>query len=161
MRGYSTEKLDHLSLISSGSAQQPVLAYLLQETHLPAGTVLLGTPADYRVLYVPSPSLASHEGQAILLHPSATVLWQYLGHTVAAVKVGWLGLKVALVSVYVPHLTDPHRARLVEASLLPTETAALTELGAVLELLDPQHDPVLIMGDLNARTAAVDPTVED
>ena len=50
MRGYSTEKLDHLSLVSSGSAQQPVLAYLLQETHLPAGTVLLGTPADYRVL---------------------------------------------------------------------------------------------------------------
>ena len=50
MRGYSTEKLDHLSLVSSGSAQQRVLAYLLQETHLPAGTVLLGTPADYRVL---------------------------------------------------------------------------------------------------------------
>ena len=50
MRGYSTEKLDHLSLVFSGSAQQRVLAYLLQETHLPAGTVLLGTPADYRVL---------------------------------------------------------------------------------------------------------------
>ena len=110
---------------------------------------------------MPSPSLASHEGQAILLHPSTTVLWQHLGHTVAAVKVGWLGFEVALVSVYVPPLTDPHRARLVEAGLVPTEAAALTELGAVLELLDPQHDPVLIMGDLNARTAAVAPTVED
>ena len=50
MRGYSTEKLDHLSLISWDSDQQLVLAYLLQETHLPAGTVLLGTPVDYRVL---------------------------------------------------------------------------------------------------------------
>ena len=110
---------------------------------------------------MPSPSLASHEGQAILLHPSATVLWQHLGHTVAAVKVGWLGFEVALVSVYVPPLTDPHKSHLVEAGLLPTEAAALTELGAVLELLDPQHDPVLIMGDLNARTAAVAPTVED
>ena len=110
---------------------------------------------------MPSPSLASHEGQAILLHPSATVLWQHLGRTVAAVKVGWLGFEVALVSVYVPPLTDPHRACLVEAGLLPTKAAALTELGAVLELLDPQHDPVLIMGDLNARTAAVAPTVED
>ena len=86
---------------------------------------------------MPSPSLASHEGQAILLHPSATVLWQHLGHTVAAVKVGWLGFEVALVSVYVPPLTDPHKARLVEAGLLPTEAAALTELGGVLELLVP------------------------
>ena len=81
--------------------------------------------------------LASHEGQAILLHPSAIVLWQHLGYTVAAVKVGWLGFEVALVSIYVPPLTDPHKAHLVEAGLLPTEAAALTELGAVLELLNP------------------------
>ena len=66
-----------------------------------------------------------------------TVLWQYLSHTVAAVKIGWLGFEVALVSVYVPPLTDPNKARLVEAGLLPTEAATLTELGAVLELLDP------------------------
>ena len=110
---------------------------------------------------MPSPSLASHKGQANLLHPFVTVLWQHLGHTVAAVKVGWLGFEVALVSIYVLPLTDPHRARLVEAGLLPTKAAALTELGAVLELLDPQHDPVLVMGDLNACTAAVAPTVED
>ena len=110
---------------------------------------------------MPSPSLASHEGQAILQHPSETVLWQHLSHTVAAVKVGWLGFEVALVSIYVPPLTDPQKACLVEAGLLPTEAVALTELGAVLELLDPLRDPVLIMGDLNARTAALGPTVED
>ena len=50
MHGYSTEKLDHLSLVSLGSTQQPHLAYLLQETYLPAITVLLGTSVDYRVL---------------------------------------------------------------------------------------------------------------
>ena len=50
IRGYTTEKLAHLSLATQGSAQQQVLAYLLQETHLPTGTVLLGTPVDYRVL---------------------------------------------------------------------------------------------------------------
>ena len=55
----------------------------------------------------------------------------------AAVKVSWLGFEVAQVSVYVPPFTDPHKARLVEAGLLPTEAAILTELGAVLELLDP------------------------
>ena len=49
----------------------------------------------------------------------------------------------------------------MEAGLLPTEAAALTELGAVLELLDPLCDPVLIMGDLNTHTAALVPTVED
>ena len=34
------------------------------------------------------------------------------------------------------------------------------ELGAVLDLIDPQWEPVLIMGDLNACTAAFVPTVE-
>ena len=55
----------------------------------------------------------------------------------ATVKVCWLGFEVALVSVYVPPITDPHRICLVEASLLPTEAVALTESGAMLELLDP------------------------
>ena len=34
------------------------------------------------------------------------------------------------------------------------------ELRAVLDLLDPQQEPVLIMGNLNAHTAAFVPTVE-
>ena len=55
----------------------------------------------------------------------------------AAVKVGWPGFAVTLISIYLPPLTDPHKARLVEAGLLPTEAAFLTELGAVLELVDP------------------------
>ena len=46
---------------------------------------------------------------------------------VAAVKVGWLGFEVALVSAYVPPLTDPHRAGLVEAGLLPTEAASFDQ----------------------------------
>ena len=78
----------------------------------------------------------------------------------AAVKVGWTGFALTLVSVYVPPLTSPHRSRIVEAGLVPTEAASLMELGAVLDLIDPQREPVLIMGDLNARTAAFVPTVE-
>ena len=66
-----------------------------------------------------------------------TVLWQHIVVTVAAIKVGWPGFAVTLISIYLPPLTDPHKARLVEAGLLPTEAASLTELGAVLELVDP------------------------
>ena len=68
----------------------------------------------------------------------ATVLWKHLGKMVAAVKIGWPGFPVTLVSVYVPPLTDPHRTRLGEAGLLPTEAVSLMELGAVLKLLSPQ-----------------------
>ena len=62
MCGYTTEKLEHLSLPVMGPAYPPVLAYLLQETHLHASSPLLGTPVGYSVLLVPSPSLASREG---------------------------------------------------------------------------------------------------
>ena len=57
-------------------------------------------------------------------------------------------------------LDNPLKARLVEAGLLPTEAASLTELGAMLELVDPQREPVLLMGDLNACTATLAPLVE-
>ena len=50
MRGYMTEKLEQLLLTVVGPAYQPVLAYLLQETHLPADTTFVGTPANYLVL---------------------------------------------------------------------------------------------------------------
>ena len=88
------------------------------------------------------------------------MLWEHIGHTVAAFRVGWPGFVVTLVSVYIPPLTSPHKGRLVEVGLLPTEAAALLELGALLELLDPRHEPVLLMGDFNARTAALTPTVD-
>ena len=39
--------------------------------------------------------------------------------------------------------------------LLVLAAASLLELGAVLELLDPQREPVLLMGDFNACTAAL------
>ena len=68
---------------------------------------------------------------------------------------------VTLVSIYVPPLTDPHKTRLGEAGLLPTEATSLMELGALLKLLDPQGEPVLIMGDFNACTTALTPSVED
>ena len=67
---------------------------------------------------------------------------------------------LTLISVYVPPLTSPHRSRIAEAGLVPTEAASLIELGAVLDLLDFKQEPVLIMCDLNARTAAFLPTVE-
>ena len=78
----------------------------------------------------------------------------------AAIKVGWMGFVLTLVSVYVPPQTSPHSSHIVEAGLVPTEAASLMELGAVLDLLDPQQEPVLIMGDLYAHTAALVPTVE-
>ena len=55
----------------------------------------------------------------------------------AAVKVDWLGFAVILLSVYLPPLTDPHKAHLIETGLLPTKAVSLIELGAVLELVDP------------------------
>ena len=76
---------------------------------------------------------------------------------VAAIKVGWLGFLLTLVTVYVPPLTTPH---FVEAGMLPTVAASLMELGTMLKLLDPQCEPLLIMGDLNACTAALAPIVE-
>ena len=45
-----TEKLEHLALNETGPAHQLVLFYLLQETHLPAKTIMLGTLVDYLVL---------------------------------------------------------------------------------------------------------------
>ena len=50
MRGYTTEKLEHLLLMAVGPTYQPVLAYLLQETHSLASTRLLSNPVDYLVL---------------------------------------------------------------------------------------------------------------
>ena len=49
MLGYTMEKLEHLSLMAAGHTRQLVLAYLLQETHLPSGTMLLGALVDYMV----------------------------------------------------------------------------------------------------------------
>ena len=80
---------------------------------------------------------------------------------VTAIKVGWTGFLMTLVLVYVPALTAPYRSHLFEAGLLPTEAALLIELGAMLELLGPEHEPVLIMGVLNTCTATFAPSVED
>ena len=64
---------------------------------------------------------------------------------VAADNVVWMGFMMTLVLVYTPLLTAPHRSHLVEAGLLPTEAASLTELSAVLDLLDPVHETMVIM----------------
>ena len=79
MQGYTIKELEHLSLRGMGPARLPVLAYLLWETHLPTKSPLHGTPVDYSRLQVPIHSLASHKDQALLLHPTATVLWQRIG----------------------------------------------------------------------------------
>ena len=50
IQGYTTKKLEHLSLFALGPPYQAVLAYLLQESHLPTSTMLLGTLVDYLVL---------------------------------------------------------------------------------------------------------------
>ena len=50
LRGYTTKNLEHLSLPVVGPARLLVLAYLLQETHLPTSTLMLGSQVDYSVL---------------------------------------------------------------------------------------------------------------
>ena len=67
---------------------------------------------------------------------------------------------MTLVLVYVLPLTSPHRGHLVEVGLLPTVAASLLELGAIFELLDPQQQLVFLLGDFNAHTAALAPTME-
>ena len=59
--------------------------------------------------------------------------------------------------MYVPPLTCPHCARLREAGLDPVESSALVDLSAVLTSLPCASAPVLVMGDLNARTASAIP----
>ena len=65
------------------------------------------------------------------------MLWKHLAHTVAAVKIGWLGFAMTLVSIYVPPLTYSHRSYLGDTGLLPTKTAYLTDLGAMLKVFYP------------------------
>ena len=50
MCGYMNEKLEHLLLTAVAPAYKLVLAYLLQVTHQPSGTTLLGNPAGYPVV---------------------------------------------------------------------------------------------------------------
>ena len=67
---------------------------------------------------------------------------------------------MTLLVVYMLPLTAPHLSHLVEAGLLPTKAAYLTEISAVIELLGPNHEPVVIIGGLNAYTTAFAPSVE-
>ena len=69
-------------------------------------------------------------------------------------------MAVSLVAVYAPLLSHTHRACLEEAGLPPSEESTLTELAAVLEILSPLEQPMVVMGDLNARTASLHPNVE-
>ena len=62
MCGYMTKKLEHLLPMVLDLVHQPVLAYLLQDTHLLARTMILGIPVENLVLLVPSPFSASHKG---------------------------------------------------------------------------------------------------
>ena len=47
---YTNKKLEYLSLPVMGPTCPLVLAYLLQEAHLPTSSPLLGTLVDYSVL---------------------------------------------------------------------------------------------------------------
>ena len=69
-------------------------------------------------------------------------------------------MAVSLVAVYVSPLSHTHTACLEEAGLPPSEESTLTELAAVLEMLSPLEEPVVVMGDLNAHTASLHPNVE-
>ena len=117
----------------------------------------LGTLPSYRVLQHPCPSPSSHEGQLLLLHPAAEVLWHDTTPTTLAVYIRWGMQSLYLVSMYAPPLTSPHCARLREAGLDPVESSALVDLRAVLASLPCASAPVVAMGDLNARTAAAVP----
>lgn len=148
MRCYTTAKLDQLSVLEAPE-DGPVLAYLLQETW--EQHELLGVPRDYQVLTVPAPSPSSHEGLALLLHPAARLRWSKAMASALAATVDWGGLQIHLVVTYVPPMTAPHRARLEEGGLLPRAADALVEVDALLGLLPCGEEPVILMGDLNAR----------
>ena len=55
-----------------------------------------------------------------------------------------------------PH-NQPPQSHLGEAGLLPTEVMSLMELGTIFELLDPQQEPVLIMGDMPTQLCSPSP----
>ena len=59
-----------------------------------------------------------------------------------------------------PTLSHIHRVCLEEARLPPSAESTLAELASVLEMLSPLKEPMVVMGDLNARTAALHPNVE-
>ena len=50
MHSYMTKKLEYLSLTAVGPGRQLILAYLLQETHLPTNTTLLGLLVGFLML---------------------------------------------------------------------------------------------------------------
>ena len=50
MQGYTTEKMEYMSLFAVVAVRHSVPSYLLQETHLPASTMLIGTPVNCLVL---------------------------------------------------------------------------------------------------------------
>ncbi len=158
MRCYTTAKLDQLAMLEAPDGG-PVLAYLLQETW--EQHELLGVPRDYQVLTVPAPSPSSHEGVALLLHPAARLRWSKAMATALAATIDWGGLQLHLVVAYVPPMTAPHRARLEEDGLLPRAADSLVELDALLDLLPCGEEPVILMGDLNARTGDRVPSTPD
>ena len=81
--------------------------------------------------------------------------------TALAATIDWGGLQLHLVVAYVPPLTAPHRARLEEGGLLPRAADSLVELDALLDLLPCGEEPVILMGDLNARIGDHIPTTPD
>ena len=99
MRGFMETKL-HQLIHSTPHLSRPVLSYLLQETHLPRNVTPLGTPSSYRVLQHPCPSTSSHEGQLLLLHPAAEVLWHDTTPTTLAVYIHWGMHSLYLMSVH-------------------------------------------------------------
>lgn len=158
MRGYQVGKLEHLIALEAPPSS-PVLAYLLQETHISGDCPLLGTPAGYTTLTLPSPSPTSHEGCAILLHPSAILRWSHTSHTALAATIRWGSLQLHLITTYVPPLTAPHRARLLTDGLLSTEGDSLVDLDALLSMVPCATEPVIVLGDLNARTGSHSPSL--
>lgn len=81
--------------------------------------------------------------------------------TALAASVEWGGLPLHLVVAYVPPMTDPHCARLLAGGLETRAADTLVELDALLGLLPCGEEPVILMGDLNARTGNLIPSTPD
>ena len=58
-------------------------------------------------------------------------------------------------------MTQPHRARLEEGGLLPRPADTLVEVDALLGLLPCGEEPIILMGDLNARIGDLVPPTLD
>ena len=137
------------------------LAYVLLETHLTVDTPALGTPADYRQLVLPNQQATQREGVLVLLHHSVRILRTWHTPQCLAAYLQHGAQRLYLVVTYLPPLSVARRAQLDPAEPGAAEEQMLAPLREVLEAIPCADETVLVVGDMNARTASRCPDLPD